>query len=101
MKKYDYKKEHRDQLRNRLAECMVLLKKNGAFPLEKPGTLAAYGNGIRCGVKGGTGSGDVNAHTVTGIEEGLQAAGFHIINGHWLDQYEEHRKEAKRLSVSA
>lgn len=26
---------------------MVLLKKNDAFPLERPGTLAAYGNGIR------------------------------------------------------
>lgn len=96
MKMSDYEKKHLDQLRARLSECVVLLKKNGAFPLKQPGTLAAYGNGIRYGVKGGTGSGDVNAHVIIGIEDGLKASGFRIISSSWLDRYEAHRNEAKK-----
>ena len=44
MKPFDYELEHTAKVRAGLAECMVLLKKNGAFPLEKPGTIAAYGS---------------------------------------------------------
>ncbi|MBR2551691.1 MAG: hypothetical protein IKF05_01690, partial [Erysipelotrichaceae bacterium] len=57
------KKPHEDRniarLRNYLSECAVLLKKNGAFPLAEAGSIAAYGNGVRHTVKGGTGSGEV------------------------------------------
>ena len=45
-----YEKEHMDRLRPLLPECMVLLKKNGDFPLAGPGKIALYD-------KGGTGSG--------------------------------------------
>ena len=42
-----YEQEHLDILRPLLPECTVLLKKNGDFPLGKPGKIALYGNGVR------------------------------------------------------
>ena len=107
-----YEIEHLSKVREGLPECMVLLKKDGNFPLDKPCDLAAYGNGIRHSVKGGTGSGEVNAHVVVGIEQGLKDAGFNIINDNWLDFYNEQKikaknefrkqvkKEAKELSIN-
>ncbi len=107
-----YEIEHLTKVREGLSECMVLLKKDGNFPLKKPCPLAAYGNGIRHGVKGGTGSGEVNAHVVIGIEQGLKYAGFEIVNDNWLDFYNEQmikaknkfrkqvKKEAKALGVN-
>ena len=73
-----YERDHLARVRAGLAECMVLLRKDGAFPLSGPCKLAAFGNGVRHGVKGGTGSGDVNAHVVVGIERGLLDAGFEL-----------------------
>ena len=35
-----YEQEHLDILRPLLPECTVLLKKNGDFPLGKPGKIA-------------------------------------------------------------
>ncbi len=93
---YDYEKEHLEKIRGMLPECMVLLKKDGAFPLSGPCRLAAYGNGVRHSVRGGTGSGDVNAHVTVNIEEGLLAAGFELITSSWLDRYDKHRAEAKK-----
>ena len=61
---YDYEKEHLEKIREILPECMVLLKKDGAFPLDGPCKIAAYGNGVRHSVRGGTGSGDVNAQSL-------------------------------------
>ena len=55
---------------------MVLLKKNGAFPLKAAGRLALYGSGARHTVKGGTGSGEVNGRFFTTVEQGLRDAGF-------------------------
>ena len=46
-----YEQEHLDILRPLLPECTVLLKKNGDFPLGKPGKIALYGNGVRKTVK--------------------------------------------------
>ena len=60
MELLDYEKDHLSRVREGLAECMVLLRTDGAFPLEKAGTLAAFGNGVRYSVKGGSGSGDDN-----------------------------------------
>ncbi len=90
-----YEIEHLSKVREGLCECMVLLKKDGNFPLEKPCKLAAYGNGIRHSVKGGTGSGEVNAHVTVNIEQGLKEAGFEIVNDNWLDFYNEQMKKAK------
>ena len=90
-----YEIEHLSKVRKGLSECMVLLKKDGSFPLDKPCSLAAYGNGIRHSVKGGTGSGEVNAHVVVNIEQGLKDSGFEIVNDNWLDFYNEQMKKAK------
>ena len=96
MELLDYERDNLARIRNGLAECMVLLKKNGAFPLDKPCTLAAYGNGVRNSVKGGTGSGDVNAHVVVTIEQGLENAGFRLVGASWLDAYGAKRAAAKK-----
>ena len=47
----DYERRHLSFLREHLAECIVLLKNNGDFPLEKPDKIAAYGCGVRNTVK--------------------------------------------------
>ncbi len=96
MELLDYEKDHLTRVREGLAECMVLLRTNGAFPLEEATTLAAFGNGVRYGVKGGSGSGDVNAHVVVGIEQGLVDAGFRLTSSAWLDAYDRCRAQAKK-----
>lgn len=96
MQLLDYEKDHLNRVREGLAECMVLLRKNGAFPLSAPSTLAAFGNGVRHDVKGGTGSGDVNAHVVVGIEQGLVDAGFGLTSTAWLDAYDACREDAQK-----
>ena len=83
------------RLRSHLGECTVLLKKDGSFPLEKPGTIAAYGSGVRHTVKGGTGSGEVNSRYFVTVEKGLLKAGFTIVNGGWLDEYDRIRENNK------
>lgn len=93
---YPYEKEHLAALRQGLGECMVLLKKNGAFPLDAPCSLAAYGSGVRNSVKGGTGSGEVNSRFYVTIEQGLQEAGFTLTSKPWLDAYDRLRVQAKK-----
>lgn len=83
----DYEKEHNELLRRSGAECTVLLKTDGSFPLESPCDLALYGSGARRTVKGGTGSGEVNSRTFVTAEEGLEAAGFRITSKAWLERY--------------
>ena len=56
-----YEKKHVQIIRETAAECVVLLKKDGHFPLRNPGKIAAVGNGVRYTIKGGTGSGEVNS----------------------------------------
>ena len=86
------------RLREHLAECTVLLKGNGAYPLEAPGTVAAYGNGIRGTVKGGTGSGDVYSRYFVTVEQGLKEAGFTLYDEEWLGSYDA-LKEAHRDGI--
>ena len=57
MELMEYEKKHTEAVKKSLAECTVLLKKDGTFPLEQPGKIAAFGSGVRYTVKGGTGSG--------------------------------------------
>ena len=95
-----YERENIARLRPHLAECTVLLKKNGAFPLSAPCTLAAYGNGIRQTVKGGTGSGEVNSRYFVNIEEGLLSAGFRLVGNDWHEEYAKVRKAAKEQFVA-
>ena len=91
-----YEKEHLDYVLNNAAECAVLLKSNGDFPIDKPGKLTAFGAGLRYTIKGGTGSGEVNSRFKYTIEEGLEQEGFEITSKGWLDQYDEVRAKAKK-----
>ena len=95
----DYEKDHFTRVREAGAECMVLLKKDGALPVEKPGTCALYGNGARRTLKGGTGSGNVNSNFYTTAEKGLENAGFAIVTKAWLDGYDEVQKQAHKKFV--
>ena len=95
MKKYE--EEHLQLVLDNAAECTVLLKKNGEFPINKPCRLAAFGSGIRYTIKGGTGSGEVNSRFAYTIEEGLEKSGFTITTKNWLDQYDIARATAKKL----
>ena len=95
----DYEREHSELLRRLGAECAVLLKSSGAFPLEAPCALALYGSGARRTIKGGTGSGEVNSRYFVTAEEGLEAAGFTITSKSWLDRYGELYPEARKRFI--
>ena len=90
---------HSAVVRRAGAECAVLLKSDGSFPLRAPCALALYGSGARLTVKGGTGSGEVNSSRFVTAEEGLEAAGFQITSKAWLDRYDALRLEAKQRFV--
>lgn len=91
-----YEKEHLQIVLDNGAECTVLLKTNGKFPLEEPRKIAAFGAGIRYTIKGGTGSGEVNSRYTYTIEEGLEKEGFQITTKKWLDEYDKVRAIAKK-----
>lgn len=91
-----YEKEHLAQVLENAAECTVLLKKNGKFPVKKAGKIAAFGSGMRYTIKGGTGSGEVNSRQTFTIEEGLEKEGFEITSKKWLDAYDQVRTQAKK-----
>lgn len=96
MELLDYERKHIEQLRGALAECTVLLKTDGSFPLKEAGELALFGSGARRTVKGGTGSGEVNSRYFVTAEQGLEEAGFHLTTKSWLDAYDRVREEAKK-----
>ena len=83
-----YEREHLERVRRLGAECAVLLKTSGAFPLDGPGPVALFGSGARRTVKGGTGSGEVNSRVSVSIEKGLERAGFTVSTKYWLDTYD-------------
>ena len=91
----DYEREHNALMRRYGAECSVLLRSDGAFPLSSPCELALYGCGARRTVKGGTGSGEVNSRSFVTIEQGLKDAGFTLTGGDWLDAYDEAYAKAR------
>ena len=96
MELFSHEKEHLATLRASLAECTVLLRSNGDFPLEGPCKIAAFGSGVRKTVKGGTGSGEVNSRYFVNVEQGLKDAGFTITTESWLDAYDATYIEAKK-----
>ncbi len=96
----NYEKENIERLRPYLAECTVLLKKNGAFPLGGPCRIAAAGSGVRDTVKGGTGSGEVNSRYFVNVEQGLKDAGFTITNPFWPDMYKGFNDKAHKDFVT-
>ena len=94
-----YEKDHCEAMRHLGAECTVLLKTDGSFPLDAPCELALYGSGARRTIKGGTGSGEVNSRYFVTAEEGLEAAGFSIASKRWMDSYGELYTKAKRSFI--
>ena len=96
MELFDYEKKHLELIRSHLAECTVLLKRSGSFPLKAPGKIAAYGCGVRKTIKGGTGSGEVNSRYFINVEQALADAGFTMTTKAWLDAYEVAYAQAKK-----
>ncbi len=96
MKLNDYEQKHLKTLREQIAECTVLLKNNGDFPLEQAGQVALYGSGARHTIKGGTGSGEVNSRYFVTVEQGLTEAGFTVTTTDWLDAYDALLVDAKK-----
>lgn len=92
-----YEMDHLNFVLDHAAECTVLLKTNGKFPLKKPGKIAAFGSGMRYTIKGGTGSGEVNSRFTFTIEQGLEKAGFEITTKKWLDEYDKIRATTKKV----
>ena len=89
-------KRNLDFCRKIAAEGMVLLENNGVLPMELKGKrIALFGNGARHTVPGGTGSGEVNARTITTVEQGLEHAGAVITTKAWLAKYEKAASHAK------
>ena len=77
--------EHKALVRRLAPQGMVLLENDGTLPLAGPEKVALYGRGARHTVRGGTGSGDVNARETVTVEQGLLRAGFTVTTGPWLD----------------
>ncbi|MCQ2510773.1 MAG: glycoside hydrolase family 3 C-terminal domain-containing protein [Lachnospiraceae bacterium] len=92
----EYEKKHLKKVLKTAAECTVLLRRNGQFPLEGPTKIDAFGSGLRYTVKGGTGSGEVNSRFTRTIEKGLEKSGFEITSKKWLDAYDAVRVQAKK-----
>ena len=97
---FDYEKKHLELLRSHLAECTVLLKNNGDFPLEAPCKIAAYGSGVRGTIKGGTGSGEVNSRYFVNAEQGLENAGFSVTTKNWMAGYEAMYAEERKKFIA-
>ncbi len=91
-----YELKHRQLSRRAAAEAVVLLKNDeGLLPISKGAKIALYGAGARHTIKGGTGSGEVNERSSVTIAEGLEAAGYEITTGEWLDEYDRAYNEAR------
>lgn len=80
---------HKKIAREAAANSVVLLSNTKALPLMKGQKVALFGSGARHTIKGGTGSGDVNARKTVSICEGLENAGFEITTESWLDEYDK------------
>ena len=91
-----YESDHLKLLREGLAECTVLLKYDGSFPLTSPCPVSLYGSGARHTVKGGTGSGEVNSRYFVSVEQGLRDSGFTVTTDSWLDAYDKVLEKAEK-----
>ena len=92
--KYEYSnkpdlKAHAELVRAAAPEGMVLLKNNGALPMEGVKTVALYGTGSYDFIAGGTGSGNVNKPYIRNVAEGLEVNGFEVnpVIKDWYQQY--------------
>ena len=96
---FDYEIKNINKVRELAHECTLFLKCDGKFPLDGPCKIAAYGNGVRNTLKGGTGSGEVNSRSFKTIEEALKEAKFEIVNESYFDLYDEEYKKARKAFI--
>lgn len=87
--------ESREVARQAAAEGMVLLKNEGVLPLKPGARVALFGGGAVKTIKGGTGSGDVNAREVVSIYQGFVDAGFELSNQTWLENFAATYRQAR------
>lgn len=78
-------------------EGIVLLENDGCLPI-RPCRVALYGAGAEMTIKGGTGSGEVNARHAVSILEGLENNGFTITSKPWIDGYRSVYKRAEEAN---
>ena len=95
MQDYDFQEnpdleKHAEITRNSAAEGMVLLKNEGALPLNNVKNVALLGVTSYEFIAGGTGSGDVNEAYTISLEQGLSNAGFEI-NTAAKEAFEAHK----------
>lgn len=88
-------KKHYESEREIAADCVVLLKTDGSFPVDVTEKIALYGSGARHTLRGGTGGGIVEVKCFTTVEEGLKKAGYTITTEEWLDGYDTVLAEAR------
>lgn len=84
-----FEKESAAVARQIAGEGIVLLENRGALPLSANTPIALYGEGAACTVKGGVGSGEVNARYNVTIWEGLENAGYPVTTEKWLKAYQD------------
>ena len=87
--------KHRVLARRAAAEGIVLLKNEGALPLDPSAPIALFGSGADKTVKGGIGSGDVNNRESISVYRGVKDAGAAVVNEDWIRDYEKRWKEAR------
>lgn len=80
---------NRSVARKAAAAGLVLLKNDGILPLKKGSKVALFGAGATNTVKGGTGSGDVNVRDYVTIAQGMQDAGFNLVDQAYLENYKK------------
>ena len=96
---FDYEITNINKVRENAHECTLFLKRDNSFPLDKPCKIAAYGNGVRNTLKGGTGSGEVNSREFKTIEELLKETGFEIVNESYFNIYDLAYKKARKKFI--
>lgn len=88
---------HAEVARQAAADGMVLLKNNqNALPLQKENKVALFGTAQIETVKGGTGSGDVNAAYTVSIVDGLKHAGYSL-HEDLVNQYSNYIGELRQM----
>ena len=91
-----FEKKHREVAKWAAEEGFVLLKNEKILPIPTSRKVALYGSGAVKTIRGGIGSGDVNARETVNIFEGMEKAGYTIVNEGWREEYLRCYEEARQ-----